>query len=319
MHGLAQLDNQIEQREQELITDTELAARNEVVSKEFAAIATEHSSKWSKQEIHDRLRQEIDRLAQHGMAGAPGPLVVIPIIPAGRLVEGGKDFREYQLTFKLAPASIEAVVEYLKRLHESPQALRIDGLELTRAPDSALVVAQIDVTRTVVNGVTDVAPNKPAPAAPAANLVRNGSFELPSKGAGPADDWDVVGCSAAISAEFATEGKNSLSVTAGDALGTVSQKQDVECGATYEVKVAILNKSGAEAQLGIADETGKSKFEGALPVAADGVARAYVYRFTAPGAPGSKASLRAPYLELAPGSKTTLFMDDASVTKIGGQ
>jgi type II secretory pathway component PulM len=160
LRSLAELDRQIEQREQELITDTELAARSETVDREFAKIATEHSSKWSKQEIHDRLRQEIDRLALQDPKGGGAPLVQIPVLPAGKLIEGGKDFREYQLTFKLKPAPIGAVIEYLKRLHESPQALRIDGLELTRAPDSTLVVAQIDVTRTVVSGMSETAPAK---------------------------------------------------------------------------------------------------------------------------------------------------------------
>ncbi|MBI5094908.1 MAG: carbohydrate binding domain-containing protein [Candidatus Hydrogenedentes bacterium] len=317
--NLADLERQIEQREQDLITDTELAAHSEIVDREFAKIASEHSSKWTKQEIHDRLRQEIDRLAQQGPSGGNGPLVRIPVIPPGKLTEGGKDVREYQLTFKLAPASIGAVTEYLKRLHESPQALRVDGLELTRIPDMGQVIAQLDVTRTVVSGVADAAVAKAVTTAASTtqtNLIRNGSFEQAPKAPNVVNEWDVSGCTASPSKEFASDGSSSLAISGTQTGGAVSQKLELEAGATYEVRMDALVKIGSAIRAGVADATGKGVLEGAVTLSADGTARGYIYRFTAPGTAGTPATVRVPYIELPQGQPYEVYVDNVQLRKV---
>ena len=60
---LHSLDVQIENMEQQLANLTGQATWGPQVNVAFAEIAAEHSSAWTKEEIHDRLRHEIYRLA----------------------------------------------------------------------------------------------------------------------------------------------------------------------------------------------------------------------------------------------------------------
>ena len=161
---LRQMDATIDRLEDELVSYAYQIAHRELVESRYASVAAQHSSAWTEAEIHDRLRQEIYRLARHmppplddsgipvNMPNEHGNLVEIPALGQGNLVEGGEGYREYRINLRIPPAPLENIIHFLERLQESPQSLRIDLLELNRAHDGNLVTANLDIARIVADG-----------------------------------------------------------------------------------------------------------------------------------------------------------------------
>lgn len=165
--SLGNLDAQIN-RAQTMILNTENQIRHrESIEEQYARVAAQHSSAWTAAEIHDRLRAEIYRLAQRQppalnadgvpekMTNTTGELVSIPSLQQGNLTEGEQGYREYMLNFNVPPAPLKDMIDFIDRLQNSPQSLRVDVLELTRDPLGEDVSANITITRTIVAGVKE--------------------------------------------------------------------------------------------------------------------------------------------------------------------
>jgi hypothetical protein len=161
------LDSSLARLQDNLGVYERLVAEREAVEAQFSRVAAQHSSKWTEPEILDRLRQEIYRLAQKeppalDERGVPlsststsGHLVEIPALGQGRLNEGQEGYREYSITFTVPPAPLENMMAFLQRLQNSPQSLRIDGLELVRPHHETSVSAIVDLTRIIVDGMPE--------------------------------------------------------------------------------------------------------------------------------------------------------------------
>ncbi len=160
LESLAAMDAEIERLEEDLVHYTAQMQRLDEVEEAFQGVAAEHSSEWTQEEIHDRLRREIIRLS---LLNAPPPgtavevstggprLVSILQMPLGTLTRSEHGYREYAITFQTRPSTIRNIAQFLARLHKSPQVLRVEALELTRAHYSTAVTARITVVRIVID------------------------------------------------------------------------------------------------------------------------------------------------------------------------
>ncbi len=164
---LDDMDMAIARMEDDLVSYTNQIAHRELVESQYAKIAAQHSSQWTEAEIHDRLRQEIYRLASRTLAdldenGIPlesaneqGNLVEGISLGKGNMAEGGRGYREYRINVRIPPAPLEDLLQYLENLQESPQSLRLDAVELTRLADKNFVGASVDITRIVADGASE--------------------------------------------------------------------------------------------------------------------------------------------------------------------
>lgn len=164
---LQQHEAALSRLQDELSLYERLVTEREAVEAQFGEVATQHSSAWSEPEILDRLRQEIYRLAQKkppaldengipvSSSGEGGHLVEIPALGQGRLNDANEGYREYSISFKVPPAPLPNMMTFLQRLQNSPQSLRIDGLEIVRPHQETSVTAHIDLTRIIVDGMPE--------------------------------------------------------------------------------------------------------------------------------------------------------------------
>jgi len=160
-----ELENTIDRLQQDLINYTHQLTLKQSVETEYAQVARQHSSKWTEAEIHDRLRQELYRLAQKyppelNEEGIPiktltntGALVEIPSLQQGILRTTDKNYREYTLNVKLPLTDFTSMIMFLQRLQSSPQSLRIDNIDLRRHPLEEKVSADMDITRIITAGM----------------------------------------------------------------------------------------------------------------------------------------------------------------------
>ncbi|HRK34031.1 MAG TPA: hypothetical protein PLJ47_05485 [Candidatus Hydrogenedentes bacterium] len=310
---LEALDATIESQERLLLQYTQQAALAEPVERAFQSMASQHSSKWSQQEIHDRLRFEITRLSlrQVPEEGAPLPtntkagdnLVEIRAMPAGALDDSGVGYRTYRINFRTEPTSIQNIATFLQRLQQSPQALRVDFLELTRAPLSDQVAAEIHVTRTVIGDATDAvdtdetetATDTDAAASSAGNLARNGSFEQFDAASGQAPEWTATGAALKVIPE-ATHGAAALAVDATAPNATFAQHHQLRAGVTYELAFDAQAMGGAKVNV-VNDVDGTSLGE-ATPIPTASPRSRYRFLFTAPGEGAGSVAMRVPVLTL---------------------
>lgn len=135
--------------ENEVVSSTSEVALSRRVAARYAALAVAHASGLTEAQISDGLQSELDRLSLRPESGKQ--LLKVVYRPEGVLTACA-GYREYQTTFTTQPTSLAAVAEFLSRLQQSPQALRVDRIDLRRDnPAARSVVAQITVTRTVVD------------------------------------------------------------------------------------------------------------------------------------------------------------------------
>lgn len=161
------LDNTINRLQEDLINYNHQLALKQVVDAEYAQVAQQHSSKWTEAEIHDRLRQELYRLAQkyppeldeEGIpirtVTATGSLVEIPSLQQGVLRNVDQNYREYTINLRIPSANFDAIISFMQRLLSSPQSLRIDNLDLRRSPFDEKINAEMDITRIITAGITN--------------------------------------------------------------------------------------------------------------------------------------------------------------------
>ena len=154
---VASLDGKIAQLEQELLNLTQQSAQRSSVEAAYLEVVEAHSSEMTKEEIHDNLRREIFSLARTtvpGKEGAPDRqinLVKIPTLREGLLKEEGEGYREYQIRFRIPSTGVRNLMRFLQRIETSSQILRIDGLDMGRAPGSTKLHATLIITRTVLD------------------------------------------------------------------------------------------------------------------------------------------------------------------------
>ncbi len=318
------LDAEIERLEMDLINYTAQVSREETVTREFAKIAEQHSVRWTAEEIHDGLRREIDRLSlenppepgeERGNSNpSDGRIVSIREIPEGVLSDSGEGYREYQIGFRTAQARVPNLVTFIRRLQESPQALRIDALQLERvSPMDEEATATFEVTRTVVDGIPEeIAETTDEPGEPEdVEHIDNGLFEQWDSDSRKFASWNSRGAALDANERFATAGKHCLRAVASEPDAAVYQEVALTGGATYLLTADITVEGAAE--LGVANSEGNGLYEGTVTLDGDGAHR-YALRFTASGPAGESVQVRAPYIRLTD-ADTVVYLDNVSLKR----
>ncbi|MFP4172761.1 MAG: type II secretion system protein GspM [Candidatus Hydrogenedentota bacterium] len=321
---LERADAQIQRLESELVQYTALLNRRERVDREFAKIAEDHSVEWTAEEIHDGLRREIDRVSledppspdvvrEGGAPGGGGRVVTIDEIPEGQLSDAGEGYREYQIGFRTSPAILSDITVFLRRLQESPQALRVHMLELSRtSPDSNEIVATFEITRTVVDGIPDDV-EREAQRLFAADLLENGSFEQWDAGQENFPGWLHVDSEVRASERFVTAGEQSLELEPASAPGRVYQEVEITGGETYEM--AFDMAATGPARVRVIDAESDEALEGGVQPSPNERVKRYAARFTAPGDSGAPRRVRAPVLEVLE-SDAVAYLDNARLVQV---
>lgn len=320
LDALDTLDATIESQQLALIEATKDAALAGPVEAAFETMAKQHSSQWTQEQIHDRLRVEIARLSLRDVPqeGAPIPAVTQPGAllvdirswPLGALDDSGEGYRTYQINFRTEPTSIQNIAVFLERLQQSPQALRVDGLELTRQPLSTEVTAAFRVTRTVI-GSANAPRSKVAEADKGPkNLARNADFAMWNEEKAQAFEWTASNASLARERNFVAIGDTALAVNTQAPNAEFYQVQLLKGGATYDVQFNA--KVSGAARMRVVDERTGAPLQGDAPLTPGPTAYRYRYRFTVPGQDGTRVSMRVPAILLeTPG--TVLEINNVSI------
>ncbi|MCX5771319.1 MAG: hypothetical protein NTZ09_13770 [Candidatus Hydrogenedentes bacterium] len=307
--GLNELDDTINRFESDLRMYTELEARRVNVQQAYSVVAQQHSSEWTEAEIHNRLRQEIYRLARTN-PDAPADtqqenLIEIPTLRQGVLRNSGQGYREYRLNVNIPLTTLPALIEFLIRLQSSPQSLRVDGLEIARAPQATTVSARLDVTRTVVDGVE----GEPEPPAPQQAETWDGAT---------IDLWKADGCDIALSPDMngITATGGCLKAVATAPGGSFGMAADLGEPGTYEVEIDAM--ATGPARLEVKDETTGQIFDGGADIAGDSLAYHYKLRFqVAPTEEGAPVRIAVPHVTITDAG-TQVFVDLVTLRKVSG-
>jgi type II secretory pathway component PulM len=300
------LDANIAAFEQQLHSHTEQMAAADEVYQAFQHIAFQHSSQWTQEEIHDRLRVEIARLSMREVppAGSPLPasagaaLVEIRQMPIGALEDSDAGYRSYQIDFRTEPTSIQNLTTFIQRLQQSPQALRIDTLDIIRDPLSAQVTARLRVTRTIIDDADAPIPavTVAEPDAKPINIARNAGFERWDPNAKAFPDWEAQDLAVGGQVGGATEGYACLHAQTNGPTGELYQQQDLRPGANYDLYLdARLSGKGV---IRVAEAETGAPLPGEQSLRADGEHYRYHLRFTTPDSAQGTVALRAPLIVL---------------------
>jgi len=322
MDALQSLDETIASQELLLLDSSRYAALAVPVDEAYNAIAKQHSSEWTQEQIHDRLRTEIARLSlrqvpPEGTAlpavSNPGDLLVdIRSWPMGALDDSGEGYRTYQINFRTEPTSIQNIATFLERLQQSPQALRVEGLELTRQPLTTEVTAAFRVARTVIGEGAAAQPivAEETSDQPTGNLIENADFAEWDAQSSSAPGWNVSQATLSAEKDIVADGDTALGVHAQGANAELYQDHDLTAGKTYEI--AFVAKASGAARLRIMDNMSGEPIEGDAPLQTGETSYQYRYRFIAPGEKGVKVSMRLPLFVIEqPGA--VLVLDNVHV------
>jgi len=321
---LALMDATIDRLQQDLLVYEELVAQSEQVNEAFAAMASQHSSQWTQEEIHDRLRREIARLSLRNVPppGSPLPsvsnagdvLVSIPQMPIGALLDREDGYRSYQINFKTEPASIQNITLFIERLQRSEQALRIDSLDIVRQPVANVATANMRVTRTVIDDVDGPAtPDETAPAPQASEvLLRNPGFEECDRATGIFASWTADQCQVKRNGAQATEGLQCAEIRGTALPGSVYQTIEVTAGQSYHLVFDAYAWGNARVEV-VDDATGQP-YPGAQTLDSDGAPNRYHVQFAVPGEPGSVHVLRVPHI-VVEGPETMVILDNCKLSE----
>lgn len=310
IRSLGQLDETINRLESDLRMYTELDARHLNVQQAYSVVAQQHSSEWTEAEIHNRLRQEIYRLARK-KPDAPADsqqenLVEIPILRQGVLRNSGQGYREYRLNVNIPLTNLPSLIEFLIRLQASPQSLRIDGLEIARQPNLTVVSARLDVTRTVVDGVKSEQEQPPAPQQ--AETWDGATIDL----------WKAEGCDIALSPDMngIEAAGGCLKAVATAAGAWFSMSADLDEPGTYEVEVEAM--ATGPALLQVKNEATGNFFEGSAKIAGDSLAYRYKLQFEVAGSGEAEpVRIAIPHVTIADAG-TQVFVDLVTLRKVSG-
>ena len=320
MRQLHEADARIDLLEQELVILHEHLAQSALVEEAFRAVAVDHSTRLTKPEIHDHLRREIYRLAQRRPAepgtpilatgkGSSDALVHIPVLREGIMNEEGDGYREYQIAFRIPSATIDDLVLFMERIRTSDQLLRVDALELARAPHGRNLSAMLEVTRTVLERPADE-----GGAEALGNLIRNGSFEVWDPDSDAPQNWTAKRCTVRQTETHATDGDVALNVVAKRGKGALFQSRILDANTEYLLTLDITSDS--DANLGVANSRQVSL--GEQRVMGDGRPYRYALRFHLSGPDGSRRRVLVPYLSLDDVG-ASLTIDNVRLERAGGE
>jgi hypothetical protein len=313
---LRTLDSTVGLLQDSIINYTWLISRKQEVETAYQKIARQHSSKWTEAEIHDRLRQEIYRLAQKvppplDEKGIPvstttkaGNLLEIPGLKEGTLHDPQQGYREYMLNFSIPEADFGHVIDFLERLQGSPQSLRIDSLELNRSPVSQTVAANITIARTVTADAGEELADDPAAALSAAE----------AQSLNP-DDWGCEGGRIAMTSEFATNPDGAIRATAASSAMKLFLIRSLPTGSTYDLMLDIT--ATGPGKLLIGDRKGEKIFTGAEELRADSKPYRYHIQFTVPDYAGGRMHVRTPFI-LLENSGDSVYISNMVLMKAAG-
>ncbi len=321
MDNVRQLNVQIDRYQQDIVNYSYQIAHKKSVETQYAKVAALHSSAWTEAEIHDRLRQEIYRLAQKvppplNERGIPvrttteeGFLVEIPTLRQGSLHEGSENFREYQIDFDIPLNDLKPVISFLERLQSSPQSLRIDGLEMVRrSPLEKTLAAHAEITRIIASG----APESELEDLEEEDVQESGAVASALNRA----DWNCDdGEMTTLTPADSPTGREALQATATGAGAEFYRIRSLQAGAVYELYLDISATGEAHVAVGGATENGA--FPGAESLRTGGVPHRYHVRFTVPGETGERVRMRAP-LFLIPNPETCIRIDNLILRKLIG-
>lgn len=317
---LAAMDAEIEALEQDLIFYTEQMGLLDEVDRAYQGVASEHSSEWTQEEIHDRLRREIARLslvnspppgAHVSLSGGGAHLVDIRQMPQGSLTASDSGYRQYQLTIQTQPTTIQNITTFLERLHKSPQALRIASLDLTRAPNLTAVTARINVIRSVID--TEKAGPSPAAPDPSKNWILNSGFEDWQDERIP-DAWTLEGATAAADENAAVEGEKGVIVTAAEAGAMYYQTVELTAGEEFVLEFSM--KSTGPVHVRAFDEASSTFVGGDVALTAGPTVQRYRVRLAVPGQSGAPVAIRLPVFVLD-NAGTKLTLDQVKLNEVG--
>jgi len=295
LDSLAMLDARINRLQQNILNVNNQIAHRASIESQYSAVAAQHSSAWTEAEIHDRLRGEIYRLAQNfpsalNSDGIPeeitnryGDMVTIPTIQQGNLTEGLQGYREYTLGFGIPSAPFESAINFIDRLQNSPQSLRIDGIEIDRQPLDTNVAINLTITRTVVAGIKQ---DVKAPDVTKPEMATEPGIKLQLA------DWKAEGATAEEVAGGGAAG-NALVVKG---QGIFYWERSLPSGVSFELEADIL--ASGSATLGVSGNLPESVYPGAEALNADNAPYTYRVVFTTAEASGGRSAVRAPFLQL---------------------
>ena len=306
VENVNQLDKRVGQLEQELLNLRDQEAKSASAESAFREMAAEHSSEWTEQEIQDRLRIEIYRLALRDVNKQKPRqrdyMVRIRTLRAGTLHDEEEGYREYQLGFRLESAKLMDVIRFVERLQKSKQSLRLDGLDITRNPAGTEVSTFLDITRTILNSTPEDAETDTAPD----SIFAGGGFERWDGNGAPAG-WDTNNCALSPNEEFATDGTTCLKVAAQGGGAQVYALQSLAGGRSYRMELDII--ANGRVIVGAGDPATGRLYDGARAIDGNGEVYRCVFTFTPPGDPTGTREVWAPLVRLE-GAGSTAYIDD---------
>jgi hypothetical protein len=285
---LTALQQDVDRLQEQVVNATAQIARKQQVEARYAEVAAQHSSAWDKYEVYERLRQEIFRLAQKvppalDENGVPvrsnsesGALVNIPELRQGTMTETEEGYREYKISFRVPNVELADLFNFLERLQQSPQSLRIDGLAFARDWDSTIVTADIDLTRIIVDAAS-------AGAVDTGETTEFAALELdPTK-------WTAE--SGALQASGA-----GLTLEAQEEGAALYLEQPLPGAASYDCIIELT--STGRGMLAVATGSDGVPMPGAERLPSDGAPYRVHLQFTVPGKRGEAVMMRVPFITL---------------------
>lgn len=307
MGYINELENTMERLQQDLINYTHQLTLKQSVETEYAQVARQHSSKWTEAEIHDRLRQELYRLAQKyppelNEEGIPiktitstGALVEIPSLQQGILRTTGKNYREYTLNVKLPPTDFTSMIMFLQRLQSSPQSLRIDNIDLRRHPLEEKVSADMDITRIITAGMTSEGITS--------STVTNLSFD-------PVD-WNCTG--GTLTAQKDPQKSDFLVAESTHQTMEVSFVRSFHPGEKWILEIDLSTRAEAYLMLSSPDNV---VFEGKETLKNDGKIYRYRLSMALPESKQERLRIRIPHI-IVQGNGSKVFIYNGKLIKAG--
>ena len=306
---ISDLENTLDRLQEDLINYTHQLALKQSVESEYAQVARQHSSKWTEAEIHDRLRQELYRLAQKyppelNEEGIPiktltstGALVEIPSLQQGILRTTDRNYREYTLNVKLPPSNFSSMIQFLQRLQSSPQSLRIDNLDLRRHPLEEKVSADMDITRIITAGM-------PVEGGSESSSVINLSLD-------PVD-WNCIGGTMQVEQDAQKKVVSLVAESAQDTM-ELSYVRSFPPGEKWTLEIEIGTKATGYIQVSSPDNI---RFEGKEALKNDGTIYRYKLSMSLPDSKQERLRVRIPHLVIQ-GNGSKIYIYNGNLSKVG--
>ena len=309
------LDTEIEAKQSRIVSLTEQINIKSLVEREYARVASQHSSEWSEAEIRDRLREEVLRLALVSppalednvpvtLENQSGALVSVPTLEQGALRETDEGYREYSLSVRIPDATMPNLVDYLLRLEQSPQSLRVDGLTVARPPNSERVRATIDLTRIVVDAAPELEVATPAEAE---------AIDPEELIARAPEDWVARGGAISQALLFNTVSDSTLELVPRGDNAEFYFPRVLPAGYSYDLVLDVTAQG--RASLGIYDPTAGAAYAGERVLEGDGNTYRYRLRFTPPGELGARPEVGLPYVRLV-NNNTKVYLDGIRIERV---